>query len=136
MGFNLHTYLSDPNDLKIFFLKSDESCNSPLYDFLKPILGNSVFSSSGKSWQIHRNIVSKCFDENLFEKYLVTINQKADILNQYLKLQDDGKVFDVFPNVELYVTTVVLELVVGIDVNPDNHVQQIAIKQLHKYNKK
>ncbi|MBT8344402.1 MAG: cytochrome P450, partial [Sulfurovum sp.] len=66
-----------------------------LGDFLKPLLGESSFTTNGEQWRKQRNMLNPSFENAKISKVFGLMKDSADDLMKHLRENEDKKVVEV-----------------------------------------
>lgn len=68
---------------------------SPLYDFLKPWIGEGLLTGTGKKWRAERKVMAPMFHSKFFEYFVDVFSRRGGALVEKLKSTKDGDAVDV-----------------------------------------
>lgn len=62
---------------------------SPLYDFLKPWLGEGLLTGTGKKWRAERKVMAPMFHSKFFDYFVDVFSRHGDALVAKLQSKED-----------------------------------------------
>ncbi|XP_037028826.1 cytochrome P450 4d2-like [Bradysia coprophila] len=68
---------------------------SPLYNFLKPWIGEGLLTGTGKKWRAERKVMAPMFHSKFFEYFVDVFSRRGEALVEKLKSTKDGDAVDV-----------------------------------------
>lgn len=81
----------------------------PVYDFVRPWLGDGLLTSAGAKWHRNRKLITPAFHFKILEHFQEVFQEKSRVLTEKLACKADGKVFDVYP----FITHCALDIICG-----------------------
>lgn len=68
---------------------------SPLYDFLKPWIGEGLLTGTGKKWRAERKLMAPMFHSKFFEYFVDVFSRRGQAFVEKLKSNANGGAVDV-----------------------------------------
>lgn len=107
IGSTLHTYLSDPDDVKKLLEDQTSVDSCPMYHITDTLIGKSLLTSKGAVWQHRRNFLV-IFDDKFIENNLEMFVSNTKQLVQQLKKKKQGDIINIYPDIYKNVIIVLL----------------------------
>ncbi|KAA0185391.1 Cytochrome P450 CYP4V33 [Hyalella azteca] len=102
-----------------------------LYDFMRPWLGISLLTSTGKTWKSRRRLLTPSFHFKILEDFVEVFNHQALRLVDKLQSRVGDAPFNVCPLVELCSLDIIMETAMGVDINAQNDEECNYLKAVH-----
>ncbi|XP_043486958.1 cytochrome P450 4g15-like [Polistes fuscatus] len=128
VGPKLVLFFDDPEYMKIISDGSYGWEKSELYDFMKPYIGNGLFTAPASVWKIHRRILNPVFKEQMFSTYMDSIVRKSNTLANILETTNGENV-----NFLLYVNMCTLDIIYGSLLESDFDLQNNSECRFQEY---
>ncbi|XP_043499958.1 cytochrome P450 4C1-like [Polistes fuscatus] len=143
LGPQLALIFDDPESIEFLLTNSNGYEKSSVYDFMKYLFGNGVFTAPASIWKIHRNILHPVFKEKMVSTYVDLIVKNSIRLNNILETTN-GKNIDFMHYVHLCTLDIIydslLESDLNLQSNPDcnldkymSKVMDITIQRIMKF---
>ncbi|XP_038061793.1 cytochrome P450 4V2-like isoform X2 [Patiria miniata] len=124
--------ITNAKDAEVLFSSTKHITKGFVYDFLQPWLGTGLLTSKGSKWFRRRKMLTPTFHFSILNGFLVTFNEKTDILGARLKALADGQVFDIFPIITQCSLDIICETAMGKNIHAQedgqNEYMQAVIK--------
>jgi len=88
-----------------------------LHEVLKPLLGNSIFTTNGEEWQRQRDLLVPGFKENNVESVFARMTQSTDAMMQRLANQTDQQAFDIEPEMTLVTADIIFRAIMSTNID-------------------
>lgn len=90
-----------------------------LHEVLKPLLGDSIFTTNGEEWQRQRDLLVPGFKQNSVDKVFVRMQQATQAMQQRLSQQANNDVFDIEPEMTLVTADIIFRAIMSTNINED-----------------
>nr|AIW80012.1 cytochrome P450 CYP417A3 [Nilaparvata lugens] len=94
IGPHLWINLAEPKYIHAL-LSSEHGTNKDSSSQFYKSQSDGIFIASGKKWKTLRKIINPTFHQKILETYLITFNEKSDILVKQLDKKVDEPIFDI-----------------------------------------
>lgn len=100
IGPKLFLIFDDPDYIEIITKRSYGYEKNQIYEFIKPVLGNGLFTAPAIKWEIHRKLLNEEFKESIYSTYVNTILKHTNTLATILETTN-GENVDILHYVHL-----------------------------------
>ncbi|KAJ6637667.1 Cytochrome P450 4d2 [Pseudolycoriella hygida] len=110
---------------------------SPLYNFLKPWLGEGLLTGTGKKWRAERKVMAPMFHSKYFEYFVHVFNRHGENLVNKLKSYEDGDAVDIISLIYLTALDSICEIGCGEQIdalnNSDSEYVQAVTETINQF---
>ncbi|CAH1373957.1 unnamed protein product [Tenebrio molitor] len=128
IGPRLVIVVKDPHQLQIILQSSKIAKKAHIYQFLKPFLGQGLFTASGPTHKIHKKLLQPLFSLKMIEGYCDVFQRHADAFVERLRQHAGGPQFDII----FYLHDTAFESTMDL-LLPDANTHSIHYKDFPKY---
>ncbi|KAI4473569.1 hypothetical protein M0804_015280, partial [Polistes exclamans] len=128
LGPKLVLFFDDPEYMKIISDSSYGWEKSELYDFMKPYIGNGLFTAPVSVWKIHRRILKPVFKEQMFSTFMDSIVKNSNRLTNILEATNGKNV-----NFLHYVNICTMDIIYGSILESDLDLQNNSECKFQEY---
>ncbi|KAL7630081.1 UNVERIFIED_CONTAM: hypothetical protein RMT77_019786 [Armadillidium vulgare] len=133
IGFTPYCLIYSAKGAEIL-LSSSKSLNKTVdYKAVEPWLGTGLLTSAGTKWQQRRKLLTPAFHFKILEDFIDVFNQKSFKFVSNLRVNLNGKPFDIFPYVTLCALDIILETAMGRNINVQDNPTLGYVKAVYEY---
>lgn len=88
-----------------------------LHEILEPLLGNSIFTTNGETWEKQRDLLLPGFKQNNVEKVFSRMLNATEAMQARLNKQENGEVFDIEPEMTLVTADIIFRAIMSSSID-------------------